>query len=51
LNYLIISFNKYTYGVFILSIVGLFCFINVLGFLIYYILDFENKYPKIFIKL
>jgi hypothetical protein len=49
------SFNKYAYSVLILSIVGLFCFINVLGFLISYILilqgDFENKYPKIFIKL
>jgi len=44
------TLTQYSYSVFILSIVGLFCFINILGFLVTYILiqqgDYEKKYPK-----
>ena len=43
-------FTQFSYGVFLLSLVAMFCFINVIGFLITYILiqqgDYENKYPK-----
>lgn len=39
------------YGVFLLSLVALICFLNVLGFLISYILiqkgNYEIKYPKL----
>ena len=45
------TFTQYSYSVFILSIVGLFCFLNILGFLVTYILiqqgDYEKKYPKL----
>lgn len=45
------SLTQISYGVFLLSFVALFCFINVLGFLITYILiqqgNYEKKYPKI----
>jgi hypothetical protein len=44
------TLTQYSYSVFILSIVGLFCFINVLGFLVSYIFiqqgEYEKKYPK-----
>lgn len=39
------------YGVFLLSLVALICFINILGFMISYILikkgNYEIKYPKL----
>jgi len=39
-----------SYGVFLLSLIGLICFINVLGFMSAHIFiqkkDYETKYPK-----
>ena len=43
--------SKLSYGVFLISLVGLLCFINVFGFMLTYIIiqrgDYENKYPKL----
>jgi len=40
----------YSYGVFLLSLIALLCFINILAYLFVYIIiqtkDYENKYPK-----
>ena len=40
-----------SYGVFLLSIIALICFINVIGFMIAYFFiqnkDYETKYPKL----
>jgi uncharacterized membrane protein len=45
------SLTQFSYGFFLLSFVALICFINVLGFMITYILiqqgDYEQKYPKL----
>lgn len=45
------SLTNVSYGVFLLSLIALVCFINILGFFIAYILvlrgDYENKYPKL----
>lgn len=50
------SFTQFSYGVFLLSLIALICFINIIGFMIGYILiqrgNYEIKYPKLsrFIK-
>jgi len=45
------SLTNVSYGVFLLSLIALFCFINILGYFIAYILvlrgDYENKYPRL----
>lgn len=45
------SLTNVSYGVFLLSLIALFCFINILGFFTAYILvlkgDYENKYPRL----
>ena len=45
------NFTQFSYGIFLLSFVSLICFINVLGFMITYILiqkgNYEQKYPKL----
>jgi len=45
------TFVNYSYGVFMLSLIALLCFINVLFYLIVYIIiqqkDYETKYPKL----
>jgi|ERR1035438_344961 hypothetical protein len=42
--------TQLAYGVFLLSLVSLFCFISVLGYIIAYYLvekgNYENRYPK-----
>lgn len=44
------NLTQISYGFFLLSLVALICFINVLGFIITYFLiqqgNYENKYPK-----
>jgi hypothetical protein len=39
------------YGVFLLSIIALICFINIIGYLVVYIIiergNYENKYPRL----
>lgn len=44
------SLTNVSYGVFLLSLIALFCFINIIGFFTVYILvlkgDYENKYPR-----
>lgn len=44
------TLTNYSFSVFLLSLIALLCFLNVLGFLVAYILiqkgDYENKYPK-----
>ena len=50
------SLTQFSYGVFLLSLIALICFINIIGFMIGYILvqrgNYEIKYPKLsrFIK-
>ena len=43
--------SQISYGVFLISLVGLICFINVFGFMLTYIIiqrgNYENKYPKL----
>lgn len=45
------SLLQLSYGVFLLSLIALVCFINILGYFIAYILvlrgDYENKYPRL----
>jgi hypothetical protein len=45
------NLTQVSYGVFLLSLVALICFLNVLGFMISYILiqqgNYEIKYPKL----
>ena len=45
------NLTQISYGFFLLSLVALICFINVLGFMITYILiqqgNYEQKYPKL----
>ena len=45
------NLTQFSYGIFLLSLVALICFINVLGFMITYILiqkgNYEHKYPKL----
>ena len=45
------NLTQFSYGIFLLSLVALICFINVLGFMITYILiqkgNYEQKYPKL----
>lgn len=45
------SLIQVSYGVLLLSLVALICFINVLCFMVTYILihkgDYENRYPKL----
>ena len=45
------SITNLSYAVFLLSLIGLFCFINVIFFLLVYIIiqkgNYENKYPKL----
>jgi len=45
------TFLNYSYGVFMLSLIALLCFINVLFYLFIYIIiqqkDYETKYPKL----
>ena len=40
-----------SYGVFLISLIGLFCFINIIGYMIAYFLiqkvNYETKYPKL----
>ena len=42
---------KLAYGLLLISLVALFCFINVIGFILSYVLlqkgDYESKYPKL----
>lgn len=44
----LVNFN---YGVFLVSLVGLFCFINIIGYIIAYFLlqkvDYEKNYPRL----
>jgi hypothetical protein len=44
------TLTKYSFSVFLLSLIAILCFMNVLGFLITYILiqkgNYENTYPK-----
>ena len=43
--------SQISYGVFLISLVGLICFINVFGFMLTYIIiqrgNYKNKYPKL----
>jgi len=43
--------TQFAYGVFLISLVALFCFINILGYIISYYLiqkgNYELKYPKL----
>jgi hypothetical protein len=45
------NLTQFSYGIFLLSLVALSCFLNVLGFMISYILiqqgNYEIKYPKL----
>jgi hypothetical protein len=45
------NLTQISYGFFLLSFVALFCFLNVLGFMVTYILiqkgNYEQKYPKL----
>ena len=45
------TFVNYSYGVFMLSLIALLCFINVLFYLFVYIIiqqkDYETKYPRL----
>lgn len=45
------NLTQISYGFFLLSLVALFCFLNILGFMITYILiqkgNYEIKYPKL----
>src|ERR1700761_5536477 len=45
------SLTHLSFGVFLLSFVALMCFINIIGYLISYIIlqkgNFEEKYPKL----
>lgn len=45
------SITQIFYGVFLLSLVALLCLINIIGYMLAYILinekDYENKYPKL----
>jgi hypothetical protein len=45
------NLTQISYGFFLLSLVALICFINVIGFMITYILiqqgNYETKYPKL----
>jgi hypothetical protein len=45
------TLTHFSFSVFLLTLVALLCFINVLGFLIAYIIiqkgNYENKYPKL----
>jgi len=45
------NLTQISYGIFLISLVALCCFINIMGFLITYILiqksNYERKYPKI----
>lgn len=45
------SLTQFSYGVFLLSLIGLICFINIIGFMLgYYIVqkgNYEIKYPKL----
>jgi hypothetical protein len=44
----LVNFN---YGVFLISLVGLFCFINIIGYILAYFLlkkiDYEKNYPRL----
>ncbi len=45
------QFLKLNYGVLLISLVALFCFINIIGYILaYYLiqqLDYETKYPRL----
>jgi len=45
------NLTQFSYGIFLLSLVALICFINVLGFMVTYIFiqkgNYEQKYPKL----
>jgi putative copper export protein len=45
------SLLQFSYGVFLLSIVGLFCFINIIGYILTFYLiqksNYEIKYPRL----
>ena len=45
------NFSHYAYGVFLLSLIALFCLINIIGYMIVNIIinkvDYEKRYPRL----